>query len=116
MDFKDYDELVRAVDSNDGVLTCEMSTLRDVHRAGKLGVHVVASISSELDSRGLGHHPAQLPVNQWEKAKLFRRNTPAGDLIRAALSLDPKSDDVVRAFARNSANDIIKKIRELVCD
>lgn len=117
MPFKNYDELAQVIESRHGVMTCLMQELRDAHGAGKLGVNVVANISDALEHRGLGHFPDPLPVNQWEKARIYRRGTPVGDVIRAVLAVDDeKSDDVLRSIAGNTGNDIIKKIRELVCD
>ena len=114
--FKDYDELTRAVDKNGAVLTCEMWQLRVAHKAGKLGVHVVANISDELDKRGFGHYPAPLPQNQYEKARIYRRSGAIGSLIKAVLSVDKDADEVLKSIGTDDAAETIKKIRELVCD
>lgn len=88
-----------------------------MHSAGKRGVNVVANIREALDHRELSHFPDPLPVNQWEKARIYKRGTPVGNVIRAALTVDgAKSDDVLRNIAGNTGNDIIQKIREPVCD
>jgi len=117
MAFKTYDDLIEIIDAGQGVTTCLMQELRNAHGAGKLGVNVVANISEALDHRGLSHFPNPLPANQLDKARIFKRGTPVGEVIRAVLTVDDtKSDDVLRNIAGNTGNDIIKKIRELVCD
>ena len=96
-----------------------MGLLRDVHGAGKLGSIVVSGIHDRLESLGLGHTPQELPTYQWERAIIYRKKgTPVAQMIQAVNSRDEKSDAVLREFAnKNSqANDIVKRIKELVCD
>lgn len=117
MTLSTYDELDQAVKAQGDILTCGMGTLRDMHGAGKLGTHVVANISDELERRGLGHYPTDLPVNQWENVKIYRRGSQVGNFIRALGSFEAKDDDLLRSLTgKNSPNEVLKKIRELVCD
>jgi hypothetical protein len=112
-----YEELDETVKAQSDILTCDMGVLRDMHGAGKLGTHVVANISDELERRGLGHYPTELPVNQWEKVKIYRRGSQVGNFIRALGSFETKDDDLLRSLTgKNSPNEVLKKIRELVCD
>jgi hypothetical protein len=114
--FANYAELIELVDENDGIITCEMWQLRDAHGAGKLGVNVVANISEELAQRGLAHLPKELPQNQNEKARVYRRGSTVGKIIRAARVVDEGADDFLRKISTEDAADTLKKIRELVCD
>jgi hypothetical protein len=116
MEFDDYDDLSKLLDDNGGVISCEMRVLRDAHGVAKLGVNVVANISEALDHRGLGHYPDPLPISQSERARIYRRSSPVGQVIRAAEIVDQKNDEVLRGIAGNTSEAIIKKIRELVCD
>jgi hypothetical protein len=117
MSLTSYDDLDDAVKKHGDILSCDMGTLRDIHGAGKLGTHVVANISDELERRGLGHHPTELPVNQWENVKVYRRGSPIGNFIRALNSFESKDDALLRSIGgKNSSAEIVKKIRELVCD
>jgi hypothetical protein len=113
-----YEEVLERVVKSGGVRSWEMGVLRDVHKAGKLGNIVVENISKELDQRGLGHYPNPLPVNQEEGARIYKRGTPVGDVIHAVLSrpVDQKTDKLLREIGANRADDILKKIKELVCD
>lgn len=117
MSFKTYPELSSELDSKNGVMTLTMGVLRDLHGAGKLGVNVVTNISERLDEFGISHWPAQLPVNQWESVRLYKRRSTIGELISAILSCDEKNDEILRGLANNdSSRETLKKIRELVCD
>jgi hypothetical protein len=111
-----YDDVEEAVDQAGGVKSFYMHTLRDVHGAGKLGIHIVSGISSELDSRGLAHFPQNLPTEQWEMAKIYRKNGTVGKLMAAVLSVDEKSNSVIRQLCSSEADKIVQRIRELVCD
>lgn len=114
--FATYNELVDLVTRNDGVVTCEMWQLRDVHGAGKLGVHVVTNISAELARRGLGHQPKILPQNQYDKARVYQRGSNVGNIIIAARSVSEEADEILRRASSNDATSVLEKIRELVCD
>ncbi|MGO9699984.1 MAG: hypothetical protein ACLPX7_12065 [Xanthobacteraceae bacterium] len=116
MAMKNYDDLAKAVRDAGNVLSCDMGTLRDVHGAGKLGIHVVRNISEELERHGLGHYPEELPQDQWKYARIYKLGTPVARVIRAVTSPDEKSDKVLRDIGGGEANDVLKKIRELVCD
>lgn len=98
------------------VMTVDMGTLRDIHGAGKLGVHVVKNISEELELHGLGHYPEELPQDQWQNARIFRAGTPVAKVIRAVMSPDEKGDKILRDLGGGEASDVLKKIRELVCE
>ena len=108
--------VVKAINQSSGVLTVEMGRLRDAHKAGKLGVNVVAGISEELASRGLSHYPKSLPLNQWESARIYRNGTPIAKIVHAVLEVGVDSDVVLRDSIGNDYGDTLRKIRELVCD
>jgi hypothetical protein len=99
-----------------GMKTVTMGLLRDVHGAGKLGVHVAAGISHDLDARGLAHYPDPLPTDQWARVRVYKRNSSIGKFIAAAFSMDDGSDTVLLQLASNDADRIVQRIRELVCD
>jgi len=116
MSFDSYEDLAKAVDSHSHVLSCSMQELRDVHGAGRLGKHVAANISSELERRGLGHVPTELPVAQWDRVRIFRRGTGVARVIDAVHMCDEDNDEVLRQIGGGDASETLKKIRELVCD
>jgi hypothetical protein len=116
MSIKNYDDLAKAVRDAGNVLSCDMGTLRDIHGAGKLGIHVVRNISEELENHGLGHYPEELPQDQWKNARIYKLGTTVAKVIRAVVSPDEKSDKVLRDIGGGEANETLKRIRELVCD
>ena len=117
MKFSNYDQLVEVVKQHRGVITCKMGKLRDAHGAGKLGVNVVENIHDELDKRGLSHIPKDLPLSQFDSVRIYSRASRVGKLIHAALDVDnDRSEQILLGIADNKADDILLKIRELVCD
>src|SRR3954468_21479372 len=95
--FKNLNDLKQQLETTfNGVVTVPMWTIRDAYGAERLGVNVVAHISEELDGRGIGHLPAQLPQNQWAMARVFLKNTPVGRVLKAAGDLDPAQDRTLR--------------------
>jgi hypothetical protein len=114
--FRNYQALADLVDRNEGVITCDMGSLRDAHGAGKLGTTVVANISEELDGRGLGHIPPQLPVYQDEKVRIYKKSSSVGKIIDAVEHIDRKHDDYLRRLSKGDSEKTLKKIRELVCE
>lgn len=76
-----WEELWHAAEESCGVLRVVMWLLRDLEQAGRLGVHVRASISRRLDGLGLAHLPLISPVS----------STPSSLSTSAALLLPPSS-------------------------
>lgn len=116
MNIETYEDLSNAVDEGGGVVTVSMGILRDIHGAGKLGINVCTSISEKLAGYGLGHLPETLSSNQLDNARIFKVGSAIGDLIKAVTSIDGQSDEKLRDLATNRSNEVIKKIRDLVCD
>jgi hypothetical protein len=78
-----WNELREAVETEGGVLRVPMWTLRELEQAGRLGVHVRASISRQLLGHGLAHLPAELPSYQEHHVVLYKLGTPAAGVIEA---------------------------------
>lgn len=111
-----YDGLRKQVEADDGLYTTTMEELRDIHKAGRLGQHVRAAISQSLESNGMGHIPEELPSYQGEPVRVYRLGTPLADAVKAVLSPTEDGDRVLRQIATSEAADVIKKIRQLVCE
>jgi len=110
-----YADLAEQTAARGDVLNVEMK-LRDIHGAGKLGVHVAQNISDRLNSLGMGHFPEVLPQQQWEQVRIYIRGSAVGKLIEAALTINSSSNRTLRDAANNEDSQVVKKIRELVCD
>ncbi len=114
-----WSEIKEKVEANDNVLTVPMTDLKDAVGKDKLGVHVRSEISKTLAGMGLGHIPQELPKNQNEYARLYKRGTAAGELIETVLSPGESNDRKLREqFADNGVNyaEIIEQIRDLVAE
>lgn len=109
-----YDELKAEVEENQGVLTVDMRTLRDIHGAERLGINVRDNIHRELAGYGLSHFPRNLPDSQHAYARVYKQGSPVAELILAVLDADPQKDGVIRKAATSDGEETLRKIRELL--
>jgi hypothetical protein len=111
-----YDDLRKQVESEEGIYTTTMEELREIHGAGRLGQHVRSAISSSLMANGLGHLPTELPAYQESSVRVFRLGTPLADVVNAVINPSTGGDQVLRQVAASKGQEIIKQIRQLVCE
>lgn len=114
-----WDELKGKVEEAGNVLTVSMVELRDAIGVSKLGVKVRHDISNQLEGIGIGHIPVELPANQSEQVRLYKRGTPVGDIIGKILVPGAQNDQVLIERLGTEAPDyalIVDKIRELVSE
>jgi len=109
-----YNELKDEVDKVGGVLTVHMQVLRNIHGADRLGVNVRANISGELKGHGLAHYPSPLPDDQWTYARVYKQGTQVAKIIGAVLDPNPQTDETLRQAGSGNAENVLKKIRELI--
>jgi hypothetical protein len=112
----DYDGLRKQVEAEAGLHTTTMETLRELHGAGRLGKHVRDAISGELAAHGMGHLPEELPAYQEMPVRVFRLGTAIADAVNAVMHPSAGGDQVLRQMGAAQGQDILKKIRELVCE
>jgi hypothetical protein len=110
------EELLAKVEANGGILTVTMLELRDAHGAGRLGEHVRSNISNALKSRGFRHYSPDLPGSQYESVRIYKAGSPVDELIAAVLTPGQKGDEKIRSAINNTDQEVLRKIRELVCD
>jgi hypothetical protein len=96
---KNYEELLTTVTANENLITLRMKELRDIHGAERLGVHVCSAISGELARFGLAHYPKILPDHQDSQVRIFKKRSPVGSLIAAALKITSNHDSMIRKAA-----------------
>ena len=101
---------------NGNLLTVEMGDLRDIHGAGRLGIHVRSSIHRALENAGLGHYPIDLPDYQSGQVRVYRLGSDIADLIAAVTTPSSENDDALRSVSGGEAAEMIRRIKELVCD
>ena len=114
--YADLAEIRGAVEQNENILSMEMRELRDAYGAQRLKVNVRQHISDELASLGLGHFPEKLPDDQWGWVRLYKQGTPQAHLIQAVLNPGESHDNTLHAHVGDESEDIIRRIRELVCE
>ncbi|MBA4866205.1 hypothetical protein H1V43_33775 [Streptomyces sp. PSKA54] len=89
---KTWDDLRKAVENKGGVLRIYMVDLKELQKAGRLGVNVRQDISRRLAGLGLGHVPDELPPWQENEVLLYQLGTPAADVLEAL-----RGDDLANA-------------------
>lgn len=114
--FENLEAIRDDVEAHDDVLTLRMAHVRDAHGAGRLGVHVRDAISKRLAGLGLAHYPVQLPDGQDEMVRVYKQGSATADLIDAVLVPSEGHDDELRQAIGGNPQEIIDRIRELVCD
>ncbi len=114
--YASLEEVRDDVIANNDVLTMDEADLRDAHGAGRLGVHVRSNISKGLEGLGLSHYPAVLSGEQSNPVRVYRRGTPAADLIGAVIRPSGAGDADIREKVAGQATEILGRVRELVCD
>lgn len=114
-----WDEIKKQVEENGNLLTVQMNELKEAAGRDRLGVHVRSEISRTLSGMGLAHIPKNLPTNQHDLVRLYKRGTPAGDLIEIVISPNETNDLKLRTQLGNNPIDyanIIDQIRELIAE
>lgn len=110
---KTYDQLISDVEAQ-GVGIYAMGVLRDIEGAGKLGVHIRKRISEELRARGLDHIPADLPTNQDDHVRLFKRGSRLHRVVRAVLDPSSEGDSLLRSIENDEAREKIEQIERIL--
>lgn len=111
-----YDALRKQVEADGGLYTTTMEELREIHGAGRLGKHVRDAISSSLSSNGMGHFPEELPSYQGEPVRVYRLGSTIADTVAAVLNPTEQGDLILRQTGGSPGQDILRQIRELVCE
>jgi hypothetical protein len=94
-EISDWNGLLTAVESNEGVHRVTVETLRRLEGRQRVGKHILSTIEEKLRTLGLGHLPKELPNRQQQTVLLYRVGTPASVLIQAVqegLTATPSSE------------------------
>ena len=103
------------VEESGGLKSVSMADLREAYGRGRLGVHVVRGIASELSGVGLGHYPLVLPQKQSAMVRLYKRGTKAEDVIKAMLTPGEEGDEILQETIETDAEEVLRQVREIVC-
>lgn len=80
-DFKSWTDVVDALESHSGVITCTMESLRDIDGYGRLGGNVREMLTRKLGSLGINTIREELPRDASAIVCLIRSGTPVSELI-----------------------------------
>ncbi|MGQ0671160.1 MAG: hypothetical protein ACT4PO_16120 [Actinomycetota bacterium] len=114
--FKSLEDLKSAVEAQGGVLTVPALDVRDAHGADRLGKIVRENIARALEGHGLNFFPRPLPGYQEQSVRLWKRGTPVAEVIEAALNPSANGDEILRTRTAGQEEEILRRIRELVCE
>jgi len=92
-----------------------MEQLRDIKGAGRLGKHVRDAISKDLAATGMGHLPPVLPEYQEREVRIYVLGGSISDVVNAIYSPSADGDQLLREVGSSKAQEIVRKLRELVC-
>jgi len=88
-----WNDIITALNSNHGVMTTTVETLRDLDGYGRLGSTVRTNLLRKLHSMGVDIIRKEIPADASATVVLFRQGTPAAQMI-----------DVLRDAEAGSAN------------
>jgi hypothetical protein len=111
-----WGDLRRLVEASDGLVVTTMEQLRDIKGAGRLGKHVRDAISKDLAAAGMGHLPSVLPEYQEREVRIYVLGWRISDVVNAVYSPSADGDQLLREMGASRAQEIVRKLRELVCD
>ncbi|MCY3544382.1 MAG: hypothetical protein OXI16_09165 [Chloroflexota bacterium] len=114
--FESFDEVESFVQSNGGIVTVTMEDLRNAHGVGRLGIHVRRAIHSNLAGKGIGHWPKELPEYAHEPVRLYSLGGRFAECVNDIYDLTSEADERLRDIFVTNYEEIIQKIRELVCN
>ena len=97
---KTFEELRATIDQNGGVMTVSMADLRDIVKAGRLGIHVRGEIDRRLAEERIGHVPALLPSFQTASVRLYLTEAPVARIIEAVEDTSERSDHFLVKLAK----------------
>jgi hypothetical protein len=80
-------------------------------------VNVVKSLSNMLDEAGLGTLPVgePLPLDQNGMARVYRTRSNIGAIVDAVVRPSGKGDETLRSLGAGDAEDVLARVREIVC-
>lgn len=114
--FSTLEDVASWVAENDGVGSLLAWEVRAAYGADRLGTHVRANITKKLRGLGVAHYPVAFPDRGNVRVRLYRVDSGVGRIVDAVLSPGDAEDDILREASGGSAETILMRIRELVCD
>lgn len=114
--YRGYEEINSDLEGYGGLMSVSMQELRDAQGVFRLGTHVRRSIHNKLQSLGIGHLPRELPEYQEHRVRLYKLGSPIAQNIEDILNPTEEADERLRQTFASEYEEVIQKIRELVCE
>ena len=119
MPIEDLTELGQQVDA-ETIVVVTLGELRKAIDYDRLGKYVLAQLGARLEGEGLGYFPIDLIDNnaeprQGQQVRIYRRGTGVGKLIQAVTNPSPGGDRELSKSSSADENEILEKVRALVC-
>ncbi len=111
---KDFDDLAEQVSQED-IVVVQMQTLRSAAKWDRLTPGAVEAIADELRRRALWVYP-ELSQDRWREVRVYKIGTPIGSLVESVTDPSEAGDRRLREAATNAGQEILQKIRGLVCE
>ena len=109
-----FDALATLVEDED-LVQVQMQVLRKAAKWDRLTLGALDAITDELRQRALGVDPG-LSQDRFEEVRVYKIGTPIGNLVESVITPSEQGDKRLREAAANSAQEIVRKIRGLVCE
>ncbi len=113
-----FSELRDHVERRGGIHSTTMGKLRDLQKAGKLGIHVVSQIERRLGSVGLSvllpTGETALSRDQNETVVVYLGGSKAGELISAVHRADAAAVKAIRDLASDNSSEKLEAIRQIL--
>lgn len=78
-----WQDMQQGLHDQQGVTVVSMITLRDLEGVARLGVNVINNIDTHLTLLGIGHIPAELPMDGKHDVILYEVDSPAGRIVES---------------------------------
>ncbi|RIK08225.1 MAG: hypothetical protein DCC49_09180 [Acidobacteria bacterium] len=109
-----FDELADLV-QDEGLAVVQMHSLRTAAKWDRLTARTLEAIKDELRKRALGVYPG-LSEDRHDEVRIYKIGTPLGNLIESVINPSEQGDRRLQEAATNSAQELIRQIRVLVCE
>ena len=112
----DWSKLRAELEVREGVMSVDMHVLRRLNDSRRMGTVIGEQISKKLQSLGIGHFGPELPRYSDDMVRLFILGSSAAELMGAIQNPGEQQDEVIRRAVASDSQEVLIKIRGLVCD
>jgi hypothetical protein len=108
------DQLEEEICNKENVLSVPMHRIRDACGVQRLREYTIQQVATKLSSKGIGHIPRKLPMDQGAPVRLYIQESTVGRFLKVALQPGEAGDEKLRQLAEGGAADAIRQIRDVL--